>query len=81
MGLSVVARQADVYYDIYDLMGVKRDENLVAVGPIPGEPHPDSIQSHSDWSNLQIAGIGAGWLILGGIGVYAYIKHRKNRGR
>lgn len=65
--------------NLYDLMGVKKDDNLLAVGPIPGEPHPDSMPVH-DWSNLQIAGIGAGWLLLGAVGIYVVMKRRK-RGR
>ncbi len=62
--------------NLYDLMGVKKDDNLLAVGLIPGEPHPDAM-ARNDWSNWSIAGIGAGWVILGAVGVYAYVQHRK----
>jgi len=54
--------------NLYDLMGVKKDENLLAVGPIPGTPNKNPAD---DWKNWKIGGYGAGWVILGAIGVYA----------
>lgn len=59
--------------NLYDMMGVKKDENLLAVGPIPGEPNKDPGDA---WQNWKIGGLGAGWVILGAIGVCALLKKK-----
>lgn len=68
--------------NLYELMGVKTNPvTLVAVSDIPGEPHPEHGKIHAEWSQWQIAGIGAGWVILGGIGAYLAVRAYKKRGR
>lgn len=68
--------------NLYEIMGVKKDPiTLVAVSDISGEPHPEHGKMHAEWSQWQIAGIGAGWVILGGIGAYLAVRAYKKRGR
>jgi len=63
--------------NLYDLMGVKKDpETLTPTTPVPGEMHPDQIQAQG-WSNWQVAGVGAGWLIVAGLVGYAAYKGYK----
>ncbi len=68
---------------LYDLMGIKKYAENGAIVPgqvIPGEHH-DTGEPKSNWSNWTIGGLGAGWAILGGIGIYALVKAYKKRGR
>ncbi len=61
--------------NLYDLMGVKKDpETLRPVSKIPGIPKP---KPPFDWANLKIGNIGAGWMILGAVGLYAILEGKK----
>lgn len=67
--------------NLYELMGVKKDpETMLPTSPIPGEKSAE-FQSSQGWSNWQIAGIGAGWVIVAGIVGYAAYKGYQKRGK
>lgn len=56
--------------NLYDQMGVKKDANLLAISPIPGSPEP---VEKFDWKHWKIGNYGAGWVILGALGLYSVL--------
>lgn len=58
--------------NLYDLQGVHKDpDSGLALGPVRGTPHPDQEWHLSKWT---IGGLGAGWVILGGLGLYSLLQ-------
>ncbi len=69
--------------NLYDLMNIRKDPETGASLPgqkIPGTPNPEKVPP-SFWDNWKIGGLSAGWVILGGLGVYSLVKKYKKRGR
>ncbi len=63
--------------NLYSVMGVKKDpDTFEPTGKIPGEPNPGTL----DWLNWKVGTLGAGWVLLGGVGLYMFL-NRKKRGR